>query len=90
MRWWVVGLVVCLFMAGVLSLFASSSPDGLERVAEDHGFAEKARELFSSPLPDYSIPGLGGALSTSLAGLLGVALILLLTFFWARALRKRR
>ncbi|MEM2866749.1 MAG: PDGLE domain-containing protein [Candidatus Hadarchaeales archaeon] len=90
LRWWMVGLVVCLFMAGVLSLFASSSPDGLERVAEDHGFAEKAKEFLSSPFPDYSVPALGGALSTSLAGLLGVVLILLLTFFWAKALRKKK
>ncbi len=89
LRWWMVGLVVCLLMAGLLSLFASPLPDGLERVAEDHGFAEKAEELFSSPFPDYSLPGLGGALSTSLAGVLGVFLILLLTLLWARVLRKR-
>jgi len=89
LRWWTVGLVVCLLMAGLLSLFASPLPDGLERVAEDHGFAEKAKELFSSPFPDYSLPGLGGALSTSLAGVLGVLLILLLTLLWARVLRKR-
>ncbi|MEM2205373.1 MAG: PDGLE domain-containing protein [Candidatus Hadarchaeales archaeon] len=90
LRWWMVGLAICFFMAGVLSLFASPLPDGLERVAEDHGFAEKAKELFSSPFPDYSLPILGGALSTSLAGLLGVSLVLLLTLLWARVLRKRK
>ncbi len=34
-----VGIAVALVMAGVVSRFASSDPDGLTKVSEDHGFA---------------------------------------------------
>ena len=42
--WWLLGLGVALLIAGVVSRFASSAPDGLERVAEDHGIAANAVE----------------------------------------------
>jgi hypothetical protein len=35
----VVGVAVALLIAGVVSRFASSDPDGLTKVSEDHGFA---------------------------------------------------
>jgi hypothetical protein len=34
-----VGVAVALVLAGVVSRFASSDPDGLTKVSEDHGFA---------------------------------------------------
>lgn len=44
-RWVVLGgLAVALVLAGVLSFFASSEPDGLNRVAEDKGFADTAKQ----------------------------------------------
>ncbi len=39
-----VGIVVSLFIAGFVSFYASSSPDGLEKVAEDQGFIETAQD----------------------------------------------
>lgn len=33
------GFVVALVLAGLVSRFASSDPDGLTKVSEDHGFA---------------------------------------------------
>jgi hypothetical protein len=56
------GLAVAVALALILSPWASSSPDGLEKVAEDKGFLEKAEETEptweSSPIPDYAVPGL--------------------------------
>jgi cobalt/nickel transport protein len=69
------GLVVALLLALVVSGFASSSPDGLERVAEDKGFLETARDhAFSGgPLADYTVRGVGNErLSTGLSGVIGV------------------
>jgi len=53
--------------------FASSRPDGLERVAATLGFAERAAPpLVASPLADYRVPGLGSAAAaTSAAGFVG-------------------
>ena len=69
------GLLVAIGLALVVSGFASSSPDGLERVAEDKGFLETAQDhLFADgPLADYAVRGVGNErLSTGLAGLIGV------------------
>lgn len=70
-------LAVCVALATLLSPFASSSPDGLERVAEDHGFAGKASQTPAwqhAPAADYAVPGLRReGLSTAVAGLAGTA-----------------
>ncbi|WP_194846731.1 PDGLE domain-containing protein, partial [Mumia zhuanghuii] len=52
-----VGLLVALVLAGVVSYYASSHPDGLEYVATDKGFLDTAKEHESSadsPMSDYS------------------------------------
>lgn len=81
-------LAVSLAVAGGLSYFASSRPDGLERVAENHGFAEKAQAPAHPVLPGYTVPGVKGFLSNSLAGIIGVlatfGLTLLATHFARR------
>ena len=69
------GLLVAAGLALVVSGFASSSPDGLERVAEDKGFLETARDhvFADGPLADYAVKGVGNErLSTGLSGLIGV------------------
>jgi cobalt/nickel transport protein len=44
-RWVVVvGLALALALAGVVSFFASTAPDGLSRVATDKGFSHTAEE----------------------------------------------
>jgi hypothetical protein len=56
------GLAVAVALALILSPWASSSPDGLEKVAEDKGFLDKAEDTKpaweSAPIPDYAVPGL--------------------------------
>jgi hypothetical protein len=71
----IAGLLVAVGLALVVSGFASSSPDGLEKVAGDKGFLEAAQDhLFADgPLADYAVKGVDNErLSTGLAGLIGV------------------
>ena len=78
-RLFLVGLMVTIIVAVVLAQFASSSPDGLEYVAEEQGFADTAtdHDTSGSPLADYgeNISDNGG-LNTAVAGLLGVLITL--------------
>lgn len=90
------GLALTVALVLVVSPWASSSPDGLEKVAEDKGFIEKAEETdpawSSAPVPDYAVPGLEEshpALATALAGLAGTAAIFLIAWGLALVLRKR-
>jgi PDGLE domain len=89
------GLLVALGLAFFVSPLASSSPDGLERVATDEGFIETAddHDLAGAPLADYGVDGVeDDALSTGLSGIIGVAItfgIALLLFGIVHARRGR-
>ncbi len=73
--WVTAGLLLALLMA-TFSFTASSSPDGLERVAEDQGFAATALEPLYNILPDYTIPFIANeAASGVLAVILGTLLV---------------
>ncbi|OUL23426.1 cobalt transporter [Nostoc sp. RF31YmG] len=88
-RGWLVPIVSIVLVAGVLSLFASAWPDGLERVAENLGFihlADKVRVIVPTPLADYSIPGLG-TIGTSIAGLVGAAVCFAVAFGIAKVVK---
>lgn len=88
-----VGLTVALLLALVVSHWASSEPDGLERVAQDHGFADTATDsaVAASPLADYSTAGVHDPwLSTGLAGVVGVLLCFALAGGLALLLRRSR
>ncbi len=74
-RWVWIGLLVALGLA-LLSPLASPYPDGLEHVAEEYGFIDKAGEAPFAIAPDYTIPGIENeTLSTILAGLMGTGLL---------------
>ena len=69
------GFIASLFLAGVVSFYASSSPDGLEKVASDIGFIDSAKEHTNSDgvLADYGVKGVENSrLSTGAAGVIGV------------------
>lgn len=86
-RWWILGLIIAL-AATILSPLASPSPDGLERVAEDQGFIDRALEPFYELIPDYVLPGVPNEdLATVLAGMVGVLIVFGLAFGAAYALR---
>jgi cobalt/nickel transport system permease protein len=69
----VVGLVVAAALAFFVGPLASSKPDGLEKVAADHGLQQAAHPLERSPTAGYEVRGVEDRrLSTGLAGLAGV------------------
>lgn len=72
----IVGMVVSLGLAGVASFYASGAPDGLERVAEDTGFADQAQDSATagSLVADYSVGDDDGRFSVGTAGLVGVGI----------------
>jgi cobalt/nickel transport system permease protein len=92
----IAGLAVTVVVAAVVSGFASSEPDGLERVSIDEGFDETAEDhaLDDSPLADYSVEGVDDdRLSTGIAGVIGVALTLAASvglLYGVSRFRKRR
>lgn len=77
-----IALTSIFVIAMGLSLAASSFPDGLEKVAENLGFAERATNIIPESfflIPDYALQSVGNEkLQTSLAGFLGVLIILAL------------
>ena len=74
-KWWQIGLLVCLLVAA-FSPLASSSPDGLERVAEDKGFLGLAQEAPFHLIADYVFPGIKNeAVATILSGLIGTLIL---------------
>ncbi len=78
------GLLLAALLAALVSPFASSLPDGLERVAQRAGFLERGEgpPIWSSaPLSDYAVPGVEAErVSTGLAGIVGTAAVFLLGF----------
>ncbi|MFC7107036.1 PDGLE domain-containing protein [Nonomuraea rubra] len=82
------GVGVTLVLAGLVSFFASSSPDGLEAVAENKGFIDQAADhLFGEwALADY---GEVGGIPVGVAGIIGVGLVLLIAGAVAFAARSR-
>ncbi|MEU1942934.1 energy-coupling factor ABC transporter permease [Streptomyces sp. NPDC020125] len=74
-RVWLAGLAAALLCAGVVSFYASASPDGLEKVAHDKGIDAKEEDHAAkdSPLADYGVKDISDArLSGGLAGVIGV------------------
>jgi hypothetical protein len=92
------GLIVALGLAFFVSPLASSSPDGLEKVATDEGFIDTAEDhgLADSPLADYGVEGVDSeSISTGLSGIIGVVItfglaLLLFGIFHVRRGRDER
>ncbi|MCG7209871.1 energy-coupling factor ABC transporter permease [Streptomyces arenae] len=90
---WITGLAASVVLAGFVSFYASADPDGLEKVAHDHGIDAKAEEhaAAGSPLADYGVRDVSDArLSGGLAGVIGVGATVAAGsgVFWA--VRRRR
>jgi hypothetical protein len=85
------GLVLSLVLAGGVSYYASSQPDGLEKVAGDVGFLDSAQEsaVEDSPLSGYEVAGVDNErISGGLAGVIGVASTAAVSFGLFYALRR--
>lgn len=83
-KWWKV-LALAVLIGGGLSLLASPSPDGLEKVARDQGFIDRAAQYLPGLMPDYQMPGIGDErLATSLAGIIGTLGVFGILFIFGR------
>ncbi len=88
--WILTGVLITLAVV-LLSPFASASPDGLERVAEDLGFINIAQTAPYEVIPDYTIPFLGATpISTIVAGAIGVIVVLAIAFIAGRSLQSKK
>ncbi len=73
--WVWAGLVIAL-AAVLLSPLASSSPDGLEWVADEQGFLGQGEDPAFEILPDYTVPFVeNDVLTTIIAGAVGVLIV---------------
>lgn len=89
-RGWVFAGAIISLAVVLLSPLASAFPDGLERVAENHGFLQLTQTSPYEIIPDYTIPFLGDTpLSTIVAGLVGVLIVLALSILAGRSLQKK-
>ncbi len=103
-RWFLlVGLVFTLLLAGLVSNFASGSPDGLdavsrqgceysgERITGGDCIARSGREHeVGGPLADYRIAGIDNPyLATGLSGVAGVLLVFGIGSVVFRVVRRR-
>ncbi|MFJ5799149.1 energy-coupling factor ABC transporter permease [Streptomyces decoyicus] len=92
-RVWLAGAAAALVCAGGVSYYASASPDGLEKVAHDHGIDAKAEDHAAkdSPLADYSVKDITNPrLAGGLAGVIGVGATLAVGTGVFVVLRRRR
>jgi cobalt/nickel transport system permease protein/cobalt/nickel transport protein len=88
-----VGLAVCLLLGGAVSYFASASPDGLNKVATEQGFAdtEEQSSVDGSPVAGYETRGVDeGWLSGGIAGVTGVGLTFLTAAGLVLIVRRRQ
>ena len=86
------GVLAALLFAVVISQFAADDPDGLEKVAEDEGFADQGEDhAFSDGIfSDYATDGVGNeSLSLAVAGTTGVAITLAVGFGVFAAVRTK-
>lgn len=84
---------IALFLAGVISFYASSSPDGLEKVAQEIGFIDTAKDsaVANSPLSDYGVVGITNErLSVGISGVIGVIITGIVAFYLFKYLSKSK
>ena len=88
MKGYVKALILILVCLAVLIPFASSDPDGLEKVAETLG-VEETESTSTGLMPDYTVPAVENAYSSTLAaGVIGVFLVLGATMLLGKIITK--
>lgn len=90
----ILALAVAVGLATAVSPYASSSPDGLEKVAEDKAFLDQGRLAAiqeDAPVPDYAFPGVDDPrVATGLAGFFGTLVVFAVGYGIAALARSRR
>jgi hypothetical protein len=86
----ILALAVAIGLGTALSPFASSSPDGLEKVAERKAFLDEGRTQDKSLLSDYAIPGVHDSrVATGVAGFAGTLGVFMVGYGIAAVMRRR-
>lgn len=86
-------LVVALFLAGIVSFYAASTPDGLTKVSQEQKFdtTETEHHTADGPFAGYGASFVDNErLSGGVAGVVGVVVVLALAGGLTLALRRRR
>ncbi len=85
-----VAIIMLLFVFLVVFIpFASSNPDGLEKIATSLG-VEETQPLWQGLMSDYTVNALGeNCLSTLAAGVLGTLFVLVAAVVLGTAITKR-
>lgn len=86
-------MLAIIFLTIALIPFVSKPPDGLEKVASEKGFLEKADTTspIKSPVPDYLWPGIKNEkVALSLSAIAGLLIVFSLTYVAALALKRRK
>ena len=94
-KFYLVFFAAALVLAAVFSFYASSSPDGLEKVAGEIGFLDSAKDHANSDsaLADYGVAGVENErFSVGLAGTIGVVTtgVVAVVLFMALGRKKKR
>jgi hypothetical protein len=87
-----VALVAALVVAGVVSYWACTAPDGLEKTSGAAGIMppEDDSPALPAPLKDYKVAGISNEfLSNGLAGIAGALLVLAIVFGAGRLLARK-
>ncbi len=74
-------VLAAFIMAIVISPFASSFPDGLESAAGNLGILKESAPIFVTPLSDYTVSGSENFWAVSLAGALGIVIVMFSVLF---------
>jgi hypothetical protein len=89
----IVALAVAVGLGTAVAPYASSSPDGLEKVAEQSSFSDEGQlhaVQEDAPIPDYAFPGIDNPrVATGLAGFVGVLFVFGFGYGLAHLLRRR-
>ncbi|MBC7117860.1 PDGLE domain-containing protein [Methanothermobacter tenebrarum] len=80
------GVIIALIIAVLAPFLASSNPDGLESTAEKVMPNPETEPVIKSPLPDYTIPGLGKE-GEVLSLVLGTIIVLIIAYGISVALK---
>lgn len=84
-------LIGIIVVAAILLIFSSKFPDGLEKVAEKLGFANKESQVYTrAPIKNYDLKGDGSYSSQFFALIFGVILTLVLALSLTFLLRKKQ
>ena len=94
-KFYAIFFAAALVLAAVVSFYASSSPDGLEKVAGEIGFLDTAKDHANSDfkLADYGVAGVENErFSVGLAGTIGVVTtgVVAVVLFMALGRKKKR